>query len=380
MTQTSNIPILDLGPQIDELWDELCAAVQRVMRSGRFILGPEGAAFESEAAAYLGVKHAVGLNSGTDALVIALRALGIGAGDEVITTPFTFIATAEAVSQVGATPVFVDIDPASFNIDVSLIEAAVTPRTRAILPVHLFGRAADMPAILEIAQRHDLKVLEDVAQAFGGRIGGGGHYRGQVLGSLGHAGAFSFFPSKNLGAFGDAGLIATNDGQVAELARTLRGHGQRRRYEHELHGYNSRLDELQAAILRVKLPHTDACNRRRRDVAKRYRELLGGVGGLTLPTDSEDGQHVYHQYTVRIADGRRDAVHQSMAASGINTMIYYPIPLHRQPVYRELDWPAFPHAEQAAAEVLSLPMGPDVSAEAQQRVAEALRACLNAAV
>jgi len=346
-----HIPPYDPRPEIEVLWDEIHAAIDRVLRSGRFILGPEVEAFEAEVAAYLGVKFAIGVNSGTDALVIALRALGVGPGDEVITTPFTFFATAEAISLVGATPVFVDIDPLTFNIDPHQIPAAITPRTKAILPVHLYGHAADMDPILEVAQAHGLKVLEDVAQAFGGA------YKGRKLGSLGHAAAFSFFPTKNLGGFGDGGLIATNDPAVAEQARMLRAHGARKKYYNETLGYNSRLDALQAAVLRVKLKRVDEWNARRREIAARYHEALAEVKGLILPSEQSYAYHVYHQYTVRVLHGRRDEVRQRLADAGIGTMVYYPVPVHRLPVYA---WPegSLPRAEQAAREVLSLPMGP----------------------
>ncbi len=344
------IPIYDPRPEIEHLWEEIHEALDRVLRSGRFILGPEVEAFEQEVAAYLGVKFAIGVNSGTDALVIALRALGVGPGDEVITTPFTFFATAEAISLVGATPVFVDIDPLTFNIDPHQIPAAITPRTKAILPVHLYGHAADMDPILEIAQAHGLKVLEDVAQAFGGR------YKGRKLGTLGDAAAFSFFPTKNLGGLGDGGLIATNDPQVAEQARMLRAHGSRKKYYNETLGYNSRLDALQAAVLRVKLQVVEEWNARRREVAARYHEALAGVKGLILPSEQPYAYHVYHQYTVRVLGGRRDEVRQRLADAGIGTMVYYPVPVHRLPVYA---WPegTLPQAEQAAREALSLPMG-----------------------
>lgn len=357
------IPILDLTPEVEELWDDLMAAIARVLRSGQFILGPEVEAFEREVAEYLGVKHAIGVNSGTDALVIGLRALGVGPGDEVITTPFTFFATAEAISLVGATPVFVDIDPRTFNINPELIPPAITPRTKAILPVHLYGRPAEMDSILAIAEEYGLKVLEDCAQAFGAT------YRGKKVGTLGHAGAFSFFPSKNLGAYGDGGLLVTNDDGVAELARMLRAHGSRRKYYNEIIGYNSRLDALQAAILRVKLPHVDRWNERRRQVAERYNQLLSGVPGLVLPEISEG--HVFHQYTVRILGGKRDAVQQLLAEAGIGTMVYYPIPLHRLPVYGYPEG-SFLKAETAAGEVVSLPMGPHLEGAVQDRVVKKL--------
>ncbi|MEJ5336112.1 MAG: DegT/DnrJ/EryC1/StrS family aminotransferase [Thermus sp.] len=354
------IPILDLTPEVEELWDDLMAAITRVLRSGQFILGPEVEAFEREVAEYLGVEHAIGVNSGTDALVIGLRALGIGPGDEVITTPFSFFATAEAISLVGATPVFVDIDPKTFNLNPDLIAAAITPRTKAILPVHLYGRPAEMDPILDLAEAHGLKVLEDCAQAFGAT------YRGKKVGTLGHAGAFSFFPSKNLGAYGDGGLLVTNDDGVAGLARMLRAHGSKRKYYNEMVGYNSRLDALQAAILRVKLPHVDRWNEKRRQVAERYNQLLAGTPGLVLPEVSED--HVFHQYTVRILGGKRDRVQQALAEAGIGTMVYYPVPLHRLPVYGYPEG-AFPEAERGAAEVLSLPMGPFLEDATLERVA-----------
>ncbi|WP_243028290.1 DegT/DnrJ/EryC1/StrS family aminotransferase [Thermus albus] len=346
------IPILDLTPEVEELWDHLMAAITRVLRSGQFILGPEVEAFEREVAEYLGVRHAIGVNSGTDALVIGLRALGIGPGDEVITTPFTFFATAEAISLVGATPVFVDIDPKTFNINPELIPAAITPRTKAILPVHLYGCPADMDPILALAEEHGLKVLEDSAQAFGAT------YRGRKVGTLGHAGAFSFFPSKNLGAYGDGGLLVTNDDGVAEVARMLRAHGSRRKYHNEMVGYNSRLDALQAAILRVKLPHVDRWNAQRREVASRYNQLLAGIPGVVVPEISEG--HVFHQYTVRILGGRRDEVQKALAEAGIGTMVYYPVPLHLLPVYGYPEG-ILPMAEGAAKEALSMPMFPNLS-------------------
>lgn len=362
------IPILDLVPEVEFLWDDLMAAITRVLRSGQFILGPEVETFEREVAEYLGAKHAIGLNSGTDALVIGLRALGVGPGDEVITTPFTFFATAEAISLVGATPVFVDIDPRTFNINPELIPPAITPRTKAILPVHLYGRPAEMDSILAIAEEHGLKVLEDCAQAFGAT------YRGQKVGTLGHAGAFSFFPSKNLGAYGDGGLLVTNDDQVAEIARMLRVHGSRRKYFNEMVGYNSRLDALQAAILRVKLPHVDRWNERRRQVAERYNQLLSGVPGLVLPEISEG--HVFHQYTVRILGGKRDAVQQLLAEAGIGTMVYYPIPLHLLPVYRYPE-SSFLEVERVTGEVLSMPISPFLPHGILQKITEHLGNLLN---
>jgi dTDP-4-amino-4,6-dideoxygalactose transaminase len=363
------VPVLDLSSEVEELWDELNAAIQDVLRSGQFIMGPAVNAFETGVAEHLGVEHAIGVNSGTDALVISLRALGVGPGDEVITTAFTFFATAEAISQVGAVPIFVDIDPKTYNIDPALIEEKITPRTKAVLPVHLFGHAADMDPILESAGSHGLAVLEDVAQAFSGE------YMGRKLGAIGHAGAFSFFPSKNLGAYGDGGLIATNDDEVAEAARILRAHGAKKKYHNEVFGYNSRLDSIQAAILRVKLPHIDRWNEGRRQVARRYDQMLKGVTGVVTPHQAPYTRHVYHQYTVRITDGRRDAVRNRLGEAGIDTMVYYPVPVHRLPVYDELNT-NLPLTEEAAGEVLSLPIWPQLSQTVQERVAASLQQAL----
>jgi dTDP-4-amino-4,6-dideoxygalactose transaminase len=367
--QQSPIPVLDLSPEIDLLWDEINAAIQRVLRSGQFIMGAEVKTFEAQFAGYLGVKHAVGMNSGTDALVIGLRALGVSAGDEVITTPFSFFATAEAVSIIGATPVFVDIDPRTYNLDAGQIEAKITERTKVIMPVHLYGLAADMDAIMALAGQYGLKVLEDTAQAFSGE------HRGRKLGTIGEAGAFSFFPSKNLGAYGDAGMFVTNDDDVATMARMLRVHGSLKKYHNEVVGYNSRMDTMQAAILSVKLPHVDEWSAARRVAANRYNDLLGDVPGLTLPYEAPEARHVYHQYTVRIASGRRDTVQARLAEAGVSTMVYYPVPIHQLPIYREWGY-ALPEAEQAAGAVLSLPIWPQITPEIQERVAAALREAL----
>jgi dTDP-4-amino-4,6-dideoxygalactose transaminase len=366
------IPTLDLLPEIDLLWTEIQSAISEVIRSGQFVLGPQVRAFEAEIAQWLSVKHAVACNSGTDALVIGLRALGIGPGDEVITTPFTFYATAEAISLVGAEPVFVDIEPRTFNIDPRQIPEALTPRTKAIVPVHLFGHAADLDPILDIAQRHGLAVLEDVAQAFGG------HYRGRPLGSLGQAAAFSFYPTKNLAAFGDAGLLATNDDHVAELARKLRTHGSLSRDRNEMIGYNSRLDEIQAAILRVKLRYVDDWNHERQRAAASYRRLLADVAGIVPPVVEDYADHVFNQFTVRISECDRDAVQKSLAAVGVGTNVYYSVPVHRLPVYADHHCD-LPVAEAAAHRVLSLPMGPLLSNASIGRVVDALRsACASA--
>lgn len=367
MLTKTRIPILDLSDEVDSLWEELNGAVQRVLRSGEFIMGSDVKALESEIAQFLGAKHAIGLNSGTDALFIGLRAMGIGEGDEVITTPFTFFATAEAISLIGATPIFVDIDPSTFNIDPEQIEAAISPRTKAIIPVHLYGNPANMGRVMEIAEKHGLKVLEDCAQSFGAK------YQDRYTGTIGQVGAFSFFPSKNLGAYGDGGLLTTNDDGVAETVRMLRAHGSRKKYHNELIGYNSRLDTLQAAILRVKLPHIRGYNQKRFQVAQRYNYLLKDVPGLVTPTLREG--HVFHQYTLRILDGKRDTVHKILEDNGISTMVYYPIPVHQLPVYAHLNL-HFAHSEQLATEVLSLPIWPSIDEATQKAVADALKAAL----
>jgi dTDP-4-amino-4,6-dideoxygalactose transaminase len=356
-----NIPILNLKPEVEELWEELNQALQAVLRSTRFIMGPNVKAFEAEAARYLDVKHAITVNSGTDALVIGLRAAGIGPGAEVITTPFTFYATAEAVSSIGAIPVFVDVDRNTYNLDPRLIEQAITPKTQAIIPVHLYGQAAPMNEILNLAQKYNLKVIEDVAQAFGGC------FQSRKLGSLGDVGCFSFYPSKNLGAYGDGGLITTNSDSIAELALMLRNHGCKRTYYNEMLGYNSRLDELQAAILRVKLPHIDEWNEGRRKVAHRYNELFTKVTGVITPQEVSGINHVYHQYTLRILNGRRDYVKQYLDQMGIGAMLYYPTPLHHLPIYKQ-NAPKLPVAEALAGEVISLPIGPKLEPAAQEIV------------
>ncbi len=359
------IPILDLAPELAEVGPELDAAWRRVLASGHFILGPEVEAFEREVSSYLGTRHAVAVNSGTDALVIALRALEIGPGDEVVTTPFTFFATPESISAVGATPVFVDIDPETFALRADLVARALTRRTKALLPVHLFGHAADLDGLQALAREKGLLVVEDVAQAFGGTL------RDRKLGTFGNAGAFSFFPSKNLGCLGDGGLVATDDDRVADAARMLRSHGARQKYHNERIGLNSRLDALQAAFLRAKLPHVDLWNEGRRRAAARYRELLGGVPGIVLPGEREGVRHVYHQFTIRVRDGRRDALKRALSDAGVDSMVYYPKPAHRLPVYQGFG--EFPAADAAAHEVLSLPIWPRISPGAQERVAAVIR-------
>jgi dTDP-4-amino-4,6-dideoxygalactose transaminase len=380
---TARVPMLDLSTEIDALWPELSAALTNVLRSGRFVLGPEVESFEREVADYLGVKHAVGLNSGTDALVIGLRALGVEPGDEVITTSFSFFATAEAIVTIGAIPVFVDVDEESFNLDPRLLEAAIGPRTKAVIPVHLFGRPTAMDAVIEVARRHRVKVLEDCAQSFGARYGlgtavahesariDGGRptLGGTITGAIGDAGAFSFYPTKNLGAYGDAGMLTSNDDEVARLARMLRNHGAspERRYENEMPGYNSRLDEFQAAVLRVKLPHVEEWNQSRREVARSYRERLGGSPGLVLPTDAPG--HVYHQFTVRVAAERRAEVIARLERAGIASSIFYPRPLH---LMLGDGSTTLPVSERLCTEVLSLPISPEMSEAAIERVCQAL--------
>ncbi|MDB9494335.1 DegT/DnrJ/EryC1/StrS family aminotransferase [Spirulina major CS-329] len=372
------IPVLDLRPQYEQIKDEVQEAIQRVLESGQFIMGPDVKLFEEDVAAYLGVKHAIAVNSGTDALVIGLRALGIGEGDEVITTPFSFFATAESISNVGAKPVFADIDPRSFNIDPKEIKGKITPRTKAIMPVHLYGQPAAMGQIMEIAQEHGLKTIEDCAQSFGARYWGtcsscDGHcqettrasLRGKFTGTIGDVGAYSFFPSKNLGAYGDGGMVVTNDDHVAEVARMLRVHGAKKKYHNEVLGYNSRLDTLQAAILRVKLPYLEQWNEGRRRVAKTYNELLADVVGIINP-ELADG-HVFHQYTIRVLNGKRDKVQKYLGEQGIGSMIYYPVPQDQLPVYQG-QYPKMPVSNLLGTEVLSLPIWPELSYQNIEKV------------
>ncbi len=365
MPEREPIPLLDLRPEIEQLQPELRAAIDRVVRSGRFILGPEVEAFEREISRYLGVAHAVTLNSGTDALIIGLRALGVRPGDEVITTSFSFFASAEAISHLGATPVFADIDPRSFNLDPASVEARLSSRTRVILPVHLFGQPANMTELARLAQHHDLPLLEDAAQAIGAE------YAGEKIGTLGTAAAFSFYPSKNLGAFGDGGLLATGSAKVADEARSLRDHGATGPYVHDRLGYASRLDELQAAILRVKLPHLDAWNTARRHVADTYRKHLAAVDVAT-PAELPPAHHIYHQFTLRIPANKRDAAKEALAAEGIASAIYYPVPLHQMPVYGTPEV-VLPESERAATEVLSLPIWPSLDSPRIEHIATTLK-------
>lgn len=364
------IPMVDLKIQYQALKDDIDAEVLRVIESTSFILGKHVKALEEEVAAYHGVNYAVAVASGTDALHLALRAAGIQHGDEVITTPFTFIATAEAISYTGAQPAFVDIRHDTFNLDPSQIEAAITKRTKAILPVHLYGQPADMENVITIAKKHGLMVIEDCAQSFGA------DYRGKKTGSLGDLGCFSFFPSKNLGAYGDGGMIITDDERSAKHLRSLRNHGSSVRYYHDEIGYNSRLDELQAAILRIKLKRIDEYNEKRRKNAERYNSHLSG-SGVQIPYEDRSGKHVYHQYTIRIRN--RDAVKEKLDSDAItSSMIYYPVPLHLQAAYNErgMKKGSLPVAEQAAAEVLSLPLYPELTEDQIKAVADAVKKAL----
>jgi len=356
-------PLVDLNAQYNAIKEEIDEAVRRVIERGAFILGPEVEALESEIAAYLGVKYAVGVASGTDALQLALLACGIEPGDEVITTPFTFIATAESIAKCGAKPVFVDIDPKTYNIDPAKIRSKITQRTKAILPVHLYGQPADMGPILELARKYHLKVVEDCAQALGAK------YKGRKVGSLGVAGCLSFFPSKVLGAYGDGGMVVTNSPEIAEKTKMLRSHGCKEKYYHLIPGFNSRLDALQAAILRVKLKYLDGWNEARRQKASAYSRLLGEIEGIEPPYVAPYSHHIFNYYTIRLNNNPQSQSHsirnnlqQHLASRGIATTIYYPLSLHLQDVFKPLGYRlgAFPESEKAQGQVLSLPLYPEL--------------------
>jgi dTDP-4-amino-4,6-dideoxygalactose transaminase len=359
------IPMVDLQRQYRILKADIDAAIQAVLDSAQFILGPNVTELEREIAAYHNVSHAIGVASGTDALLLSLRACGIGAGDEVITTPFTFFATAEVISLLAATPVFVDIVPETFNIDPNKIEEKITKKTKAIIPVHLFGHPVDMDPIVDLARKYNLKIIEDCAQAFGAT------YNGEKVGTIGDCGCFSFFPSKNLAGYGDGGIIITRDDDMAKHIRILRNHGSAVRYHHTILGYNSRLDEIQAAIIRVKMKKIDEFNNRRRIHADLYRTLIKR-DDITLPIEMHGCKHVYHQFTLRLKN--RDSVMDALAENNISSAIYYPVPLHKQEVFtrRNIRDDHLINSEICASEVLSLPMFPELEKEEIQYISNVI--------
>lgn len=370
-----SVPLLDLNAQYASIEQEIDAALRRVVRSQRFILGPEVQALEQEIASYVGVASAIGVSSGTDALLVALMALGVGPGDEVITTPFSFFATAGVISRLGATPVFVDIDPATFNIDPRNVAERLTERTRAIIPVHLFGRMADVDGLRTVTKSRSVPIVEDAAQAIGSF-----DEQGRRAGAVGEFGCFSFFPSKNLGAFGDGGMVTTNDADAAERVRVLRVHGSKPKYYHAFVGGNFRLDALQAAVLRVKLSHLDQWTTARRENAARYRELFREAGldqSIEVPTDVPG--HCYNQFVIRVPE--RDALRKHLQTHGIGTEVYYPFPLHLQECFVDLGYRSgdLPHSERAAQEVLALPIYPELNEAQQAHVVEKIAAFLQSA-
>lgn len=367
------IPFVDLQTQYQSIKAEVDAAIHRVLDASSYILGPEVERFEREFAAYTNAEHCVALNSGTAAIQLAVMACGIGAGDEVIVPANTFFASAEGVSTAGATPVFVDADSDSYTIDSTKIEAAITPRTRAIMPVHLYGQAADLDPVFEIAAHHNLHVIEDAAQAHGAK------YKGRPVGALGAAGAFSFYPGKNLGAYGEGGAVTTNNAAVARRIRLLRDHGSERKYRHEVVGYNFRLEGLQGAVLAVKLKHLNRWNDLRRTHAATYRELLAPLAHdnlIELPREMPYAEHIYHLFVIQIDE--RDAVQQRLTEAGVATGIHYPVPIHLQPAYANLGYKPgdFPVAERQASRVLSLPMFPELTRNQLARVADATKDAL----
>src|SRR5579859_7218990 len=368
---SERLPFVDLKAQHASIAAEVEAAVGRVMTNADFILGGDVAAFEEEFGRYCGAEHCVGLDSGMSALELGMRAMGIGPGDEVVTPAGSFIASSSAISFTGATPVWVDVDPHTYNIDPALIEAAITPQTKAIMVVHLYGQPADMDRVLSVAERHGLPVIEDACQAHGA------HYKGRRAGSMGAFGAFSFYPSKNLGAYGDAGALTTNDAELAERVRMMRNYGQRAKYDHVYLAWNRRLDTLQAAVLRVKLRHLDQWNEARKRVASLYGELLAG-SGVTLPRTGAGAEHVYHLFVIQV--GERQRVQEELTARGISTGIHYPVPIHLQAAYRDRAAKpgSFPVTEAAAGRVLSLPMYPELGEAGVRRVAGALGEVLSA--
>lgn len=369
----SSIPAFELGQQYKLIGDEIGTAVLEILASGRYIGGPPVEAFEQQFAEYIGVSDCIGCNSGTDALFLALRALKIGPGDQVITSAFTFFATTETISAVGAEPVFVDIEPQTFNLDLNQIEAAITDRTKAIIPVHLFGQPLNMTRLMQLAQAHDLWVIEDCAQATGAK------WDSQRVGSIGQIGCFSFYPTKNLGACGDGGALTTNDPALAAQLRKLRDHGQQQRYIYEEIGINSRLDAIQSMILQIKLRHLDEWNSNRQAIAARYQDWLTPIPGIALPGYVSGGEGVWNQYTIRITQTPdpidRDTVRHKLQQQGVGTAVYYPVPLHRQPVYASLGYAvgSLPVTESVAEQVISLPMFPELTSTQQEQVVYALK-------
>jgi dTDP-4-amino-4,6-dideoxygalactose transaminase len=361
-----NVPLVDLKAQYEPLRGQILDRFDEILGGMRLFLGPNVQAFEQEFAAYQDVAHAIGVSDGTAALQLALMACGLGPGDEMIAPAHTFVATAEAIALTGATPVFVDVDPVTYTLDVAQIEATITPRTRAIVPVHLYGQPADMDPIMDVAARHNLWVVEDACQAHGAR------YKGRRTGGLGHVAAYSFYFSKNLGAYGEGGAVTTGDEALAARVRVLRDHGSPRRYYHEVIGTNGRLDEMQAAVLRLKLPYLDGWNELRRAHAAEYAQLLSGLPGLTLPQAAAYAEHVYHLYVVRLP--RRDELKAYLAERGIGTGIHYPIPCHLQPAFAHLGYSPgdLPVTERIAGEILSLPMYPELTGEQRAYVAGAI--------
>lgn len=365
------IPLVDLKAQYDTIRSEVDAAIQQVLDQGQFILGPEVQAFEEEIADYCGTKFALGVASGTDALRLALLACGVGPADEVITTPFTFVATVETIIQCGATPIFVDINPKTYNIDPAQIKERITSRTKVILPVHLYGQAVDMDPILELARKYDFKVIEDCAQALGAE------YKGKKVGSIGNAGCLSFFPTKTLGAYGDGGMVVTNEPKIAETVNLLRKHGANTSYYYLLPGFNSRLDALQAAILRIKLKHLDRWIESRRAKAALYGQLLRGIDGIRPPSVEEFSKPSFTYYTIRLKDSSlsRNKLREHLESRGIQTTVYYPLSLHLQEAYRDLGYKQgdFPQSELAQSQVLSLPMYPELGEERIREVVGSIK-------
>lgn len=361
-----NVQLIDLKKQYESIREEITSAAIEVLDSGQYILGPQVQKLEREIAEYCGTQYAIGVANGTDALLLTLDAMGIGPGDEVITTPFTFFATAEVVSQMGATPVFVDIDPRTYNIDCSKIEQAITPRTKAIMPVHIFGQPADMDEIMAIANRNGLTVIEDACQAIGSE------YKGKRIGSIGHAASFSFFPTKNLGGYGDGGIIVTNDEALAKQLRILRAHGSNPKYFHSMIGYNSRLDPLQAAMLSVKLKYLDGWNGKRAELAGKYNEAFKALP-IICPHLAEERKHAYHLYILQT--NNRDGLMKHLEENGVASGVYYPVPLHRQEVYHGLGYEegSLPISEEASKRTMALPLYPEMTEDEQQYVIETVK-------